>query len=108
MVRYGWSPSVRLFEAAACGACIVSDWWPGLNELLEPGQEILVAINRADTLRHLAELTPARRAAIGEAARRRVLAEHTYERRAADVERTLLGIQRGHVIREPLTAGQAA
>jgi spore maturation protein CgeB len=89
MRRYGWSPSTRLFEAAACGACIVSDTWPGLEALLAPDEEVLLAKTRADVLRHLATLTPERRAQIGEAARRRVLAEHTYQRRAAQLEATL-------------------
>lgn len=86
MVRYGWAPSVRLFEAAACGACIVSDSWPGLRELLLPGEEILLAEDQTDVLHHLGELTTERRAAIGAAARRRVMAEHTYPRRAAQFE----------------------
>src|ERR687886_2311794 len=80
MRRYGWSPSTRLFEAAACGACIVSDTWPGLAELLTPETEVLLAESRADVLRHLATLTPTRRQQIGDAARQRVLAEHTYQR----------------------------
>ena len=94
MVRYGWSPSVRLFEAAACGACIVSDRWPGLDELFEPGAEILLAETTDEVLHHLEVLDPTRRAAIGRAARRRVLAEHTYEQRADQFEaayRRLIG-----------------
>jgi spore maturation protein CgeB len=89
MRRYGWSPSTRLFEAAACGACIVSDAWPGLEELLTPEAEVLLAENRFDILRHLAALTPERRRDIGQAARQRVLAEHTYQRRAAQLEAVL-------------------
>jgi spore maturation protein CgeB len=86
MRRYGWSPSTRLFEAAACGACIVSDTWPGLDALLAPEVEVLLAETRADVLRHLAAMTPERRQRIGAAARQRVLAEHTYARRAAQLE----------------------
>ncbi|MBI2755653.1 MAG: glycosyltransferase [Chloroflexi bacterium] len=81
MVRYGWSPSVRLFEAAACGACIVSDTWGGLSTLFQEGREILLTTSGADVQACLA-LTDTQRQAIGEAARHRVLAEHTYERRA--------------------------
>lgn len=95
MVRYGWSPSVRLFEAAACGACILSDRWPGLDELLEPGREILLVEDGADVLRHLASLTSERRARIGEAARRRILADHTYVRRAAQLESAYQRVLRG-------------
>jgi spore maturation protein CgeB len=91
MRRYGWAPSTRLFEAAASGACIVSDTWAGLDALLEPDTEVLLAETRADVLRHLDALTPERRARIGEAARARVMAEHTYERRAEQLERALLG-----------------
>ena len=54
MRRYGWSPSTRLFEAAACGACIVSDTWPGLDALLAPDVEVLLAETRDDVLRHMA------------------------------------------------------
>ncbi len=88
MVRYGWSPSVRLFEAAACGACIISDVWSGLDELLEPDQEILFASTIQDVLAHIQSLTPERRYAIGAAARRRILTNHTYEQRARLFEST--------------------
>ncbi len=87
MAAAGWSPSVRLFEAAACGAAIISDTWPGLEELLVPGKEILPAHDTADVLRILAETTSAERSAIGAAARARILAEHTSEHRAIELER---------------------
>ena len=95
MRRYGWSPSTRLFEAAASGACIISDIWPGLDQLLAPDDEVLLAESGADVLRHLSALTPQRRAAVGAAARQRVLAEHTYQRRAAQLEATLDGVLAG-------------
>lgn len=82
MVAIGWSPSVRLFEAAACGCCIVSDSWPGLEEVLEPGREVLVASTTDQVLEHLARMTPGQRAEMGRAARDRVLAEHSHLRRA--------------------------
>jgi spore maturation protein CgeB len=50
MVRAGWSPSVRLFEAAACGVPIVSDWWEGLDSFFQPGREILVVRSAEDVL----------------------------------------------------------
>ena len=85
MVRAGWSPSVRLFEAAACGAPIVSDVWEGLDTILAPGAEILLADNPADVLAAL-RLSDPDRAAIAAAARARILAEHTADRRAAELE----------------------
>ncbi|HEX3246743.1 MAG TPA: glycosyltransferase [Chloroflexota bacterium] len=95
MVRYGWSPSVRLFEAAACGACILSDAWPGLNELFEPGEELLLVRDDREVLSILSQLTPERRGRIGEMARERVLREHTYEFRATQVDATLSTVLRG-------------
>jgi spore maturation protein CgeB len=85
MRRAGWSPSVRLFEAAACGVPIISDWWDGLETFFWPGREILVE----DTLYHLARIGPEEARAIGARARSRVLAEHTSEHRADELERQL-------------------
>ena len=82
MRAYGYAPSTRLFEAAACGACIISDTWPGLDDVFTPDSEVLLAESSLDMLRHLEELTPERRQQIGAAARRRVLRDHTYDRRA--------------------------
>lgn len=86
MRRAGWSPSVRLFEAAACGTPIVSDAWAGLEEVFAPGREILVAHEPEDTLSILRELDENDRRRIGEAARRRVLESHTAAHRAAQFE----------------------
>ena len=85
MVRRGWSPSVRLFEAACCGVPIVSDWWPGLDEVLRPGTEILIAREGAEVLRALRGIPEAERQAIAERARARVLAGHTGDHRAAEL-----------------------
>ncbi|MCW3040124.1 MAG: hypothetical protein JWM31_2029 [Solirubrobacterales bacterium] len=82
----GWSPSVRLFEAAACGVPIISDRWPGIEEVLVPGQEILLADTTEDVLRILAETGEDTRRAIGERARSRVLAEHTATQRVQLLE----------------------
>jgi spore maturation protein CgeB len=81
MVRAGWSPSVRLFEAAACATPIVSDSWPGLGHIFSIGREILVG----DVAGALA-LDPDELREIGARARARVLAEHTAEHRAAELE----------------------
>ncbi len=87
MTAAGWSPSVRLFEAAACATPIVSDFWAGLDAFFEPGEEILIAGDADDVVRVLRDLPEAERRRIGEAARRRVLREHTAARRAEALER---------------------
>ncbi|WP_158745843.1 glycosyltransferase [Acidisphaera sp. L21] len=86
MIAAGWSPSVRLFEAAACGTPIISDVWEGLGTLLEPGSEILLACGADDVLAALLELPEDKRVALGTAGRRRVLAEHDAGRRATELE----------------------
>jgi spore maturation protein CgeB len=82
MAAMGWCPSGRLFEAAACGAVLISDAWEGLDAFFEPGREILVAHTTDDVLAAL-DRAPEDLAAIGRRARERVLAEHTSDRRAA-------------------------
>ncbi len=93
MVRAGWSPSVRLFEAAACGTPIISDAWPGLEEIFEPGREILIARTTEDVLRILRETPEAEARAIGRRARERVLAEHTAAHRASELERLIESVR---------------
>src|SRR5690606_20493709 len=85
MVELGSSPSVRLFEAAACGCCIVSDAWPGLDEVLEPGREVLIATSTAEMLDILERIGAEQRADIGRAARKRIEAEHSHLRRAEEL-----------------------
>ncbi len=94
MVAAGWSPSVRLFEAAACGAAVISDHWPGLDQFLTPGEEILLAASGDDVLRILRQTTDAEREALGAAARARILAEHTSAHRAIELEQIAAGIPR--------------
>jgi len=89
MAANGWSPPTRVFEAAGAGACLITDAWQGIELFLEPEAEVLVAHDGGDVAGRLAELTPERAREIGRRARRRVLAEHTYDRRAAQVERVL-------------------
>jgi spore maturation protein CgeB len=89
MATNGFSPATRVFEAAGAAACIVTDAWEGIELFLRPDEEILVARDGADVADHLARLTPARAREIGEAARRRILAEHTYSRRGAEVDAIL-------------------
>ncbi|HEU4698795.1 MAG TPA: glycosyltransferase [Gemmatimonadales bacterium] len=89
MARYGFSPPTRVFEAAGAAACLLTDAWEGIELFLEPGAEVLVAHSGEEVADHVAALTPERSRTIGEAALRRVLAEHTYAHRAAQVEAVL-------------------
>jgi spore maturation protein CgeB len=91
MASYGFSPATRVFEAAGAGACIITDVWEGIELFLEPGREILVAQDGHEVAEHLRQLTPEKAKTIGEAAYRRVLAEHTYTHRAVQLEALLAG-----------------
>jgi spore maturation protein CgeB len=86
MKRLGHAPSVRLFEAAACGVPVVTDTWDGLDAFFEPGREIIGARTAADVAQAVWGISEERRRAIGEAARRRVLAAHTADARAKTLE----------------------
>lgn len=85
MRRRGHSPSVRLFEAGACGTPVISDDWPGLDELFLPGRDILLARTAEDVLAAL-DMPEARRAAVAQAARARTLERHTADTRASELE----------------------
>jgi len=87
MVRRGFSPSVRLFEAALCGTPTISDDWPGLGAFFRPAEEILVARSGDDVLGWLRGMPDSQRRAIGARARARMLAAHTGAHRAAELER---------------------
>ncbi|HEX2271729.1 MAG TPA: glycosyltransferase, partial [Pyrinomonadaceae bacterium] len=85
MARMGYCPSGRLFEAAACGAAIVSDNWDGLNDFFEPGEEILVVHDVRETIEAITlPRTELRR--IGAAGRQRVMDQHTAMHRAVEME----------------------
>jgi spore maturation protein CgeB len=86
MVASGYAPSVRLFEAAACGAAILSDWWEGLDQFLAPGREVLLVRDTCDVTGVLRGMTDAERKRIGQAARERILAHHTSRHRAMQFE----------------------
>lgn len=86
MADVGFSPATRVFEAAGAGACLITDAWEGIELFLTPGEEVLVARDGQEVAEHLAALTPGRAREIGEAARRRIVAEHTYARRAAEAD----------------------
>jgi spore maturation protein CgeB len=91
MATNGWSPATRVFEAAGAGACLITDAWEGVGEFLAPGEEVLVAHDGAEVAELLGGLDPGQARQIGEAALERVLAEHTYDRRAEQVEAILTG-----------------
>jgi spore maturation protein CgeB len=91
MARYGYSPATRVFEAAGAGACLITDAWEGIELFLEPDVEVLVARDSYEVADHVCHLPAARAEAIGNAALRRVLAEHTYEHRAKQVDALLNG-----------------
>jgi spore maturation protein CgeB len=90
MCRMGFCPSGRLFEAAACGAAVISDEWPGLELFFEPGKEILVGHTSEDVVEALC-LPRQDLARIARAARERFLADHTATRRARELENILEG-----------------
>lgn len=91
MARFGFSPATRVFEAAGAGACVISDDWEGLETFFEPEREMLVAKDGEEVAALLEQLTPERSAAIGQAALRRAVADHTYARRAQQLENVLDG-----------------
>jgi spore maturation protein CgeB len=89
--RQGFSPPMRLFEAAGAGACVITNKWTGIELFLEPGREVLLAANGGEVAEHLEQLTPERAREIARACRARVLAEHTYAHRAAQLEKVMEG-----------------
>jgi spore maturation protein CgeB len=92
MASYGFSPPTRIFEAAGAGACLITDAWEGIELFLEPGSEVLVAHDGAEVAEHLDRLTAPEARVIGERARARTREQHTYARRAAQVESVLEGV----------------
>lgn len=86
MVRAGYSPSVRLFEAAACATPIISDVWPGLDTFFTPDRGILLARNSQDVLDALTKLAPRAAGGLGVAARKRVTERHSAAYRAGELE----------------------
>ncbi len=107
MIRAGYSPSVRLFEAAACGVPIISDPWEGLDTFFTPGEEIFLANEPDDVTRLLRDLSTEEARAVGARARQRVLAGHTAAHRAAELEalltQTAAGARRPNLLK-PLAA----
>jgi spore maturation protein CgeB len=89
MIAAGYSPSVRLFEAAACGVPVISDHWAGLDTFFEPGSEILIAERTEDVVDILTSASDNEAKAMGQRARRRVMASHTAAHRAEEFERSI-------------------
>jgi len=89
MADIGFSPATRVFEAAGAAACLITDAWEGIEHFLQPDEEVLVARDGQDVAEHVRSLTPERARQIGGAALRRVLAEHTYAHRGAEVDALL-------------------
>jgi spore maturation protein CgeB len=97
MARYGFSPATRVFEAAGAGACLITDAWEGIELFLEPEREVLVASSGEEVAAHLERLDPAAAHRIGLAACKRLLAQHTYAHRAAQLEALLEGRETARV-----------
>jgi spore maturation protein CgeB len=89
MASYGFSPPTRVFEACGAGACLITDAWEGIEMFLEPGEEVLLAQSGEQVAEIMAGLTSAEALRIAGNARRRILAEHTYKHRAAQVAELL-------------------
>jgi len=89
MADIGFSPATRVFEAAGAGACLITDAWEGIELFLQPDEEVLVARDGNDVADYVRTLTPERARRIGDAALRRVLREHTYANRGAEVDKVL-------------------
>lgn len=87
MIKAGYSPSVRLFEAAACGTPIISDYWDGIDSIFKIGEEILISKSADDTIFYLTNISEAERKAMGERARQKVLNHHTAAHRATELKR---------------------
>jgi spore maturation protein CgeB len=102
MKEAGWSPSVRLFEAAACATPIISDWWAGIEEFFVPGQEILIASTTEEVREILTGMSDSARRLIGQAARKRVLSAHTAKHRAKQLEQACLDAMSAREIATPL------
>ncbi|NOJ47581.1 CgeB family protein [Bradyrhizobium archetypum] len=92
MAKHGFSPPTRVFEAIGAGACLITDYWKGIDLFLEPDREVLIASNGAAVAEHLQALDPARARAIAQRARVRILAHHTYAQRARQFNQLLEGM----------------
>lgn len=92
MIKAGYSPSVRLFEAAACGVPIISDYWDGIESIFEPGREILIAKTSSQVLEYFMDLNDEDRKQLGKRARQQVLKNHTAKARAKELENYIMEV----------------
>jgi spore maturation protein CgeB len=104
MTKAGYSPSIRLFEAAACATPIITDYWSGLETIFHIGKEILVAENADDALRFVRDIPTDDRLRIGWAARHRVLREHTAAHRAEALERYIVEARHKRVLDQQIAS----
>jgi spore maturation protein CgeB len=91
MARFGFSPATRVFEAAGAGACLLTDFWEGIDQFFEPEKEILVAQTGDDVAQILDRTSGEQATEIGRHALRRALAQHTYAHRADQFEQVFEG-----------------
>ncbi|MFL6529354.1 MAG: glycosyltransferase, partial [Chthoniobacterales bacterium] len=84
-------PATRVFEAAGAGACLITDYWEGIDFFFEPEEEILSARNGSEVAAHVQNIDRVRARKIGDAAYKRALAQHTYAHRAAEFDHILEG-----------------
>ncbi|MDT8070771.1 MAG: glycosyltransferase [Terriglobia bacterium] len=97
MADVGFSPPTRIFEAAGAGACLITDYWRGIETFFEPGEEILVAHDAQEIVSYLRETSSAQRDAIGTRMRQRALQEHAYASRAREVDAILMEARHARV-----------
>jgi len=105
MAHIGFSPATRVFEAAGAAACLITDAWEGIEQFLKPDAEVLVARDGRDVADHVAALTPERARAIGRAALRRILAEHTYAHRGEQVDELFKSLRHSSESCNPSSSG---
>jgi spore maturation protein CgeB len=108
MAQTGFSPATRIFEAAGAGACLLCDAWEGIESFLEPEREVLCVNSGEEVIDRLSSLTEARARKIGDAARRRILSEHTYALRAERLEEVLVEnwVERSQRVRGTASLGR--
>jgi spore maturation protein CgeB len=94
MIALGHSPSVRLFEAAACGTAIISDWWEGLDEFFVPGEEIIIASTTKDVIEAFDDYDQEKAEIVGRKARKKVVEKHSGYARAGQLEEYIAALSR--------------
>src|SRR5512133_798811 len=100
MIERGYSPAPELFEAAACGTPIISDYWEGIEAFFQPQDAVLITHSSEETLYYLLETTEAERAMLSKRARSRVLASHSAKHRAAELEMHIRDVLRPTIASE--------